>query len=107
MVDFESRYGTWVVRFRWWIAIVSLAAAFGIGSGAQHLRFTNDYRIFFSADNPQRLAFEELENTYTKNDNVMFVIAPKSGDAFDAETLSAVEWMTDEAWQTPFSSPDW
>jgi uncharacterized protein len=104
MVDFESRYGTWVVRFRWWIAIVSLAAAFGIGSGAQHLRFTNDYRIFFSADNPQRLAFEELENTYTKNDNVMFVIAPKSGDAFDAETLSAVEWMTDEAWQTPFSS---
>jgi predicted RND superfamily exporter protein len=104
MNAFESSYGRWVVRFRWPIMIISLMLALGVGSGGQHLRFTNDYRVFFSADNPQLLAFEALENTYTKNDNVMFVVAPKNGDVFAPSTLAAVEWLTEEAWQTPFSN---
>lgn len=104
MRAFETGYGQFVVRFRWPIMILSLLVAVLIGSGGQHLRFTNDYRIFFSADNPQLLAFEALENTYTKNDNVMLVVAPESGDVFDAQTLAAVEWLTTEAWQTPYSN---
>ena len=49
------------------------------------------------------MAFEQLQDVYTKNDNVLVVLEPKSGDVFTNETLSAVEILTDRAWQVPFA----
>ena len=68
-------------------------------SGGKHLAFKTDYRVFFSDDNPQMLAFDALEATYTKNDNVMFILAPKDGNAFGKETLEAVKTLTEKAWR--------
>jgi uncharacterized protein len=68
------------------------------------LTFTNDYRVFFSKENPQLLAFENLQDTYSKNDNIMMVLVPKDGNVFTEKTLKAVTWLTNEAWQTPFST---
>ena len=104
MHEFESNYGRWVIANRWWVLLATIVLIMSAGSGGQHLRFTNDYRLFFSDDNPQLLAFEALENTYTKNDNVMFVVVPEDGQVFSPQALAAVEWLTEEAWQTPFSS---
>jgi predicted RND superfamily exporter protein len=59
--------------------------------------------VFFSEANPELQAFENLQNTYTKNDNFFFVIEPRSGHAFDAETLAAVEQLTEAAWQIPYA----
>lgn len=67
------------------------------------LKFDTDYRVFFGEENPQLIAFEELQNTYTKNDNVLFVLAPKDGQVFTNKTLDAVKWLTNEAWQMPYS----
>lgn len=75
-----------------------------IGSGARFLGFTGDYHVFFSDDNPQMLAFERLERTYNKDDNVLFVLEPKNGDVFTPETLAAVERITEMSWQIPYSS---
>jgi uncharacterized protein len=66
--------------------------------------FTDDYRTFFSKDNPDLLVFDALQNTYSKQDNILFVVAPKDGNAFTRETLASVEWLTKEAWQIPYSS---
>ena len=74
----------------------------GNGSGGQHLAFNNDYRVFFSADNPELLAFEKLQRTYTKIDNVLFAIAPRDGEVFTPQVLDAVESLTLDAWQLPF-----
>jgi len=73
-------------------------------AGARHLYFTADYRVFFGPDNPQRIAFETLENTYVKNDSLMIVVAPESGDVFTAENLTIIEEITDRAWQIPYSN---
>jgi predicted RND superfamily exporter protein len=59
--------------------------------------------VFFSEANPELQAFEELQNTYTKNDNFFFVVEPKSGAAFDRATMAAVEELTEAAWQIPYS----
>ncbi|NOY71198.1 MAG: MMPL family transporter [Gammaproteobacteria bacterium] len=103
MKHFEAQFGQWVLKYRWLIMLMSLVLVFLAASGGQHLRFTGDYRVFFSDDNPQLLAFDELEKTYTKSDNILFALTPKSGDVFTQETLSAVESLTEKAWQTPFS----
>ncbi|MEN8132779.1 MAG: MMPL family transporter, partial [Pseudomonadota bacterium] len=93
-----------IIRWRWAVILLSLLAVFAVASGGRFLGFTNDYRAFFSEENPQLLAFEKLEKTYTKDDNVLFVLAPKDGNVFTNETLAAIEKLTTVAWQVPYST---
>ena len=97
-------YSEWIIRFKWLVILLSLVGVLAMGYGAQFLTFTNDYRVFFSKENPQLLAFENLQDTYSKNDNVMMVLVPEGGEVFTAKTLKAVIWLTEQAWQTPFST---
>jgi len=104
MKEFETAFGVWVVRNRWWILVISLAMFFVAAGGLRHLSFNNDDRVFFSKDNPQLKAFEALEHTYTKNENVMFAIKPKEGSVFTRNVLSTVEELTKKSWQIPYSN---
>ncbi len=98
------RYTEWILKWRYLVIILSLVVVAIIGSGAPNLMpFSNDYRVFFSKDNPQLNAFENLQDTYTKDDNVMFVISPKNGNVFTPENLTAIKAITEEAWQIPHS----
>ena len=96
-------YAGWVLRWRWAVLAVTLIVVAVMASGARFLQFSNDYRIFFSKENPQLAAFESLQNTYSKNDSVLIVLAPDGGDVFTSEVLTAVVDVTDRAWQTPYS----
>jgi predicted RND superfamily exporter protein len=97
------RLAEWITRYPWWVVMGSLLLFLVTFSGARNLQFTTDYRVFFGQTNPQLIAFEALQQTYTKNDTILFVLAPKDGDVFSANNLSAVEWLTDQAWQIPYS----
>ncbi len=99
-----EQYARWVVRWRWLILILTIGLVMLLGSGGKNLEFTNDYRVFFSEDNPYLEAFENLQDTYTKNDNVLIMLMPESGDVFTPEVLEAVVDLTDQAWQTPYST---
>ncbi len=96
--------GSWVIRFRWLIILMTLLLVFTAASGGRFLSFSTDYRVFFSKDNPQLLAFETLQNTYTKNDNVMFAVEPKDGKVFTRETLAITEEITQASWKIPYST---
>ena len=104
MHEFERRFGELVIQYRWLVIIGCLLLVGVMASGAKHLSMTTNYRVFFSEDNPQRMAFEALENTYAKNDNVMFVIAPDDGIVFSQRVMKAVHELTEMAWQVPYSS---
>lgn len=103
MQRLEEHFGEWVLKYRWLVIITCLVLVFLSASGMKNLAMSTNYRVFFSADNPQLLAFDALENTYTKNDNVMFVLTPKNGDVFTRDALEAVEVLTRNAWQLPYS----
>jgi predicted RND superfamily exporter protein len=100
---FAARLTQQVIRRRGLVILGAVLVAVMIGSGARHLEFSTNYRVFFSEANPELQAFEELQNTYTKNDNFFFVVEPKSGGAFDRETMAAVEELTEAAWQIPYT----
>ncbi len=93
-----------MVRRRWWIIAATALSVLSAASGIRFLAFNNDTRAFFSEENPQLEALETLESTYSKDNNVLFVIAPEDGDVFTRETLAAVEELTAAAWQLPYSS---
>ena len=101
---FEARFAERVVRSRWAIIAASLILVTIAAGGGAYLQFSTDYRIFFSKDNPELLAYEALENTYGKTENVLFMIVPKAGDASAEPALKAAVWLTERAWQTPYSS---
>ena len=92
-----------VIARRWWVIAGAVVLAAVIGGGASRLEFSTNYRVFFSEANPELQAFENLQDTYTKNDNFFFVVEPRSGEAFDADTLAAVEELTEAAWQIPYA----
>jgi predicted RND superfamily exporter protein len=92
-----------VIAYRWAVVTAAVVLAVVVGSGAGRLAFSTNYRVFFSEANPELQAFENLQNTYTKNDNFFFVIEPADSDAFDADTLVAVERLTEAAWQIPYA----
>ncbi len=71
--------------------------------GVRELHLSTDYRVYFSEDNPQLNAFERIENTYSRNDNVFFVLAPKNKDIFTHKNIEALQWLTDQSWLLPFS----
>ncbi len=96
-------YGWGVIRWRWPILLVVVLLVAVAASGGRFLWFDTDYRVFFSKDNPQLKAFDELQNVYGKNDNVLFVLAPAGGEVFTAPVLTAVEQLTEKAWQIPFA----
>ena len=104
MHRFESWLGGFVVRYRWPIIILTLLAVGLAASGMRLLVFSNDSRMFFSKENPQLQALEALEQTYTKVENVLFVVAPKSGNVFEKETLIGIRDLTEASWQIPYSS---
>ena len=63
-------YGKIIVKRKWLALLVGLLfTVFWIG-GLSGLSMNPDNRIFFSKDNPQLLALETLEKTYSRDDNV-------------------------------------
>lgn len=100
-----SSYADGVVRFRWPVIFASLAVvAVALYSCVVNFGFTTDYRVFFGEGNPQLTAFDKLEATYTKNDNILVIFEPDDGDSFSENSLRAMEWITEESWTLPFST---
>jgi amino acid adenylation domain-containing protein len=97
-------YSRWLLRWRYLaisvMALLCFFAAMGIGS----LHFKNNYRMFFSTENPDLQAFDSLQNTYVRSDNVLIVLAPKDGQVFTGRNLATVETVTGLAWKAPFST---
>ncbi|MBQ0711812.1 MAG: MMPL family transporter [Porticoccus sp.] len=102
---FSAKLTRGIIQFRWLVLAGVVVMTFGAGAGMSKLEFSANYRTFFSDENPELAAFENLQATYTKNDNILFVIEPENeGDtAFTNNTLAAVEALTAEAWKIPYA----
>ena len=100
----DFAYGRWLIRNRWLVLLLSVVVFLVAASGVRYLAMNPDARVFFSEDNPHLLALEQLENTYVKTENLLFILVPRDGEVFTRDTLDAVEWLTEESWQTPYST---
>lgn len=99
-----ERFAAEVIRWRWAIIILALVMVGLIASGASKIGFSSNYRVFFSTDNEQLVAFETLQTTYEKSDNLLLVLEPKDGAIFSVKTLAAIKDLTERGWQVPYST---
>ena len=83
---------------------VCLAVYALLAVGLPRAKFSTDYKIFFSADDPGLASFEKLEKVFTKTDNVLFVVKSNEGSVVSRDALAAVQELTEAAWKLPFAS---
>lgn len=102
-MKFATRFANWIILRRWYVIVGTVLAVVLASCGIFFLDFAANYRIFFDADDPQLLALEQLENTYGKSENVAFLIVPDDGNATSENALKATIWLTERAWQIPYS----
>ena len=103
-----ERFGAGVLRWRWPILVLTIIFVLVMVAGGQYLKISNDSRIFFSEDNPQLIAFEALEATYTESNTVLIAVAPRdessAGGIFTPDALAAVSELTEQGWLLPYST---
>lgn len=99
-----ERFARRVVGYRWLVIAASLVAVVAAASGGRFLRFSDNYRVFFSKENPDLKNLEAVQDMYVKDDALLFVVTAKDGRVFSRETLGAVEWLTAQAWKLPYST---
>ncbi len=90
-----------LVDRRRWLAFFSLLIVVFSSSGLGRLSFQNDYRMFFSKDNPELRAFEALQDRFSRTDNLLITVSAREGDLFKPEHLAALASLTREAWRLP------
>lgn len=98
-----ERYVNWLAGVRWLVVIVLLSVACAAAWGIRFLNFDASYERFFSARNPQLFDHHAFQRVYSRSDNILMVPAPYRKQVFTPEVLVAVEWLTQQAWQVPWS----
>ena len=99
-----TSYAGFIIKWRWLVVLFTIIMVVGLSAGARFLKLDTDYRVFFSDKNPHLIAFDKLQQVFSKSDNVMFVIKPKTGDVFQPKVLELIQEITTEGWQLPYSS---
>ena len=99
-----STYSLWLIKYRWLAIILSVAVLMVVGYGASNLTLSNEYRIFFSPDNPDLQAHDRIEETYSKVDNTTIFLKWPDGDVFTKDRLAFIHRLTDEAWKLEYVS---
>ena len=84
----STPYASLILKGRWFIPFMALALVVVCAMGASGLYFATSYRVFFGPDNPQLQAFEQMQNVYAKDDNVLIMLESKSGTVFNQETFA-------------------
>ncbi len=102
--SFSASFSSWVVEGRLMAIMISVILTAVAASGMSFLQLSSSYRIMFDESNPELIALELLEDTYGKSDSVVFLIVPDNGDALSAQAMEATLWLTEQAWQTPYST---
>ncbi len=93
----------WVTRYPKRIVAAMLFLVALLGVGAPGLQNTLDYRFFFSDDNPELAAYEELQDSYVRSEAVYIAVEALTGDVFQPQVLKALEEITEACWKVPYN----
>mgnify|MGYP006282669229 FL=1 len=96
-----ERWNQWVVEHPWTVVLTVLVCTVLAGWGLKDFENNNNPRIFFTEDNPDFQRFRQLEDRFTANEVVLFVVHPDNDEIFTRANLVALEELTEQAWTLP------
>ncbi|MEQ9144419.1 MAG: MMPL family transporter [Parvibaculaceae bacterium] len=90
-----------VLNRPWLVLAVTLLLSVLAALPLVQLTVTADYKVFFSEDNPELVAYERFEQTYTSNDTALIALQPPEGDIFQNDIIRLLDQLTEASWQLP------
>lgn len=96
------KYPAWKI----WLLVTAISLALLVMiSGARSLNFTTDFRTYFSSDNPQLQAFEQLEADFNKQDTLVFLVemSDKKASLINLIGIDFLQQLTEMSWQIPYA----
>jgi len=99
----EKNIIDFLMRHRYLLAVFSVIFTVLISYGGKDLYLESDYKIYFEDDEPQLVAHEEIQDVYTKTDNLAIMLRPTSGDVFTPRVLGLIHELTEQGWQVPYA----
>lgn len=100
----SGQWGKIPTKYSIWVLLATVLLVVIATIGGKNLYFRGDYNIFFDGTNKQLLAFDEIQTTFAKTDNLAIVVAPANNDVFTPEILQLIQSLTVDSWQVPYSS---
>lgn len=70
--------------------------------GLKFISMSPDLRVFFSDENPDKIALDTFESTFVREDSGMIAIAPKSGQIFTPDVIAALHEVVERSWELPY-----
>lgn len=105
MVNNESKSDFINTRLAWILIVATTMCLLLISSGSQFLSFTTDFRTYFSEENPQLKAFEQLEADFNKQDTLVFLIEmeDQTSSVLNPIGITFLSDLTELSWQIPYA----
>jgi predicted RND superfamily exporter protein len=98
-----EKYILWTMNQRKLLVAFCFLMVFSLTAGVLNLSFTSDFRAYFGPENPQLKAFEAMEETFSKQENLYFFIHAKEGTVFTPKGLELIWVLSEKGWELPFS----
>ncbi|WP_144393264.1 efflux RND transporter permease subunit [Pleionea sediminis] len=67
----------------------------------KNLHFSNDFRVYFSGENPQLKAFEQFEAEFSSHDSIFLVAYSKTNSWLESEQMQKIHQFTELFWELP------
>jgi predicted RND superfamily exporter protein len=97
-----ERYINWVISHKKLVLFFSLLIALILSFGLPFSKKRSDFRVYLGERNPDLIAFEQLEEKYSKQNGVFIYIEALDGTVFTKEGLKLIEELTDVSWTMPY-----
>lgn len=95
-----DRWGNLVQSRPWLVIILTTLFVCATVPGLSLITFNNDYRIYFSPDNKDLMAWESLLDTYSRADGLVVAVESIRGErVFSPDVMPAVVQLTDKLWR--------
>ncbi len=96
-----NRYIAFLLRRRWLVLAAALGVMLVLAVGLRTIIISNDWRDMLDEGNPELVAFDAMEATYSATNAAVVAVAPKGGAVFTREALGAIEELTEDLWRVP------
>lgn len=96
-----ARLAEWVIAHPRKSIALSLLVTVVAGLGVVNFHYSKDHRAFFDADNPRLVAFEKLQEDFSRTDSVLVALAPADGNVFSPRFLALLQDLTARGWKVP------
>ena len=82
-----------------WLIVPSLLVIIYSVLGLAKLKPNGDPRVFFDKESSEYLEVMDLEDEFSANTTLVFVVHPNSGTVFTWDTLTLIEDVTEQLWR--------